>query len=658
MYKQLLKWNRRVKMGVIVAIMLGVVAAIPLAYARWQVEQTSNNVELVVDYRDLLQVASHQAHPQQFIQDQLLQLKSNHIQTLAVYEPTLEEMAWSHRLSLYRSSDIRLMAQQPLANENFTYILFSTQQDAEQLSPLITAAFTRKNIPVQQWSLHNQSGLVIETAIEHCIHQPLPFDATVWTMLDRQGFTILPRITLPPVIDMAAFDQQLDVMQRYHVKRTLFQLDSTVKMYAQSDMKKVAQRLNQYEIGIATVENSSEQQRFGSLAWDVHFNAVRVHSLSDIEMLTLSPQTIVNRIQLAVKDRNIRMIYINIYSGWDAYSFKQVDSLDNMYASLAGSQGVAARLLDGKFQLAPAQAFDPHPWQANRWLQMIVALGAISIISLLIDVFVRKRLVFVWLAMLVISVTIGFMAPEYVRQALALGVAVSTPTLATIFVMKRVARTKATLANVFMLFVGGILRALLAVPFIVGLLNDVSYMLVFQQFRGVSMLHVLPIVLVVGYGLFYMKKRSVHEVLQFLQRPIKMIWVCVALIVFVGGYYYLTRTGNNGSVSSLELTARTWLEQHLNVRPRTKEFLIAHPLFLVATYMGVIRRRQVLPLFIIGVVGQLSMVDTFAHLHTPLVISAIRVLLGVGFGTVIGFMLIAIIHFSKGMVRKWYTKHR
>ena len=69
-------------------------------------------------------------------------------------------------------------------------------------------------------------------------------------------------------------------------------------------------------------------------------------------------------------------------------------------------------------------------------------------------------------------------------------------------------------------------------------------------------------------------------------------------------------------------------------------FLLAHPLFLLGAYLTV-RYKNAVYLMFIGVIGQLSLVDTFAHLHTPLHISLIRITYGLVFGALIGLILIA-----------------
>src|SRR5690606_3260566 len=128
---------------------------------------------------------------------------------------------------------------------------------------------------------------------------------------------------------------------------------------------------------------------------------------------------------------------------------------------------------------------------------------------------------------------------------------------------------------------------------------------------------------------------------KLLMTPVTVLWIAVIGVLGAAGLYYMTRTGNSGSVSGIELAFRSLLENTFGVRPRTKEFLIGHPLLLAGIFLA-LRYRFAAGLLVLGTVGQLSMVDTFAHIHTPLILSITRVLLGLGLGLIIGLIAIGV----------------
>jgi len=73
------------------------------------------------------------------------------------------------------------------------------------------------------------------------------------------------------------------------------------------------------------------------------------------------------------------------------------------------------------------------------------------------------------------------------------------------------------------------------------------------------------------------------------------------------------------------------------VRPRTKEFLIGHPALFVGIALLLTRRRGWgLPLVVLGVLGQVSLLNTFCHIHTPLNVSILRAVNGLVLGLLLG----------------------
>jgi len=249
------------------------------------------------------------------------------------------------------------------------------------------------------------------------------------------------------------------------------------------------------------------------------------------------------------------------------------------------------------------------------------------------------------------------------EQGVALLAAISIPTIAMIYAVKAVDRMYESKNNLtvgkrvtqsVLLFLRTSLWSLTGALFIIGLLDDITYQLVINQFRGVSLLHFAPIALTALYIAFYRGKESFgfSGIRKLLTRPITLTWVIVLGIVGIVGMYYLSRTGNAGAVSPLEMHFRNALEGLFNVRPRNKEFLMAHPIFIVGIFIAA-KYRQAIYLLIIASIGQLSMVDTFAHIHSPVLISLARGLLGMGLGLILGLVAIVIWQIIERCWHKW-----
>jgi len=113
------------------------------------------------------------------------------------------------------------------------------------------------------------------------------------------------------------------------------------------------------------------------------------------------------------------------------------------------------------------------------------------------------------------------------------------------------------------------------------------------------------------------------------------------------GLLYL-RSGNDagGAASDSERTLRVFLDRAMGVRPRFKEFMMAHPaLVCIPLFASKTGFLPTLVLVLLAGIGQAGIVDTFAHVHTPLEVTVIRVFLGVGLGAVAGGAAMGCYHF-------------
>jgi hypothetical protein len=95
--------------------------------------------------------------------------------------------------------------------------------------------------------------------------------------------------------------------------------------------------------------------------------------------------------------------------------------------------------------------------------------------------------------------------------------------------------------------------------------------------------------------------------------------------------------------SALELSLRHHLTALLSVRPRFKEFVVGFPFLMIASALrrGDRRAAGIILSLAIGI-GIGDVIDTFSHLHTPLLISIVRVIYGLVIGAIIGAVAIAI----------------
>ncbi|TYP75698.1 DUF5693 family protein [Paenibacillus methanolicus] len=685
------QWNRKARAFMWVLTLVGVLAALPLGATRWQMEDSSSkNVDFVFDYRDLVQAASYTAHPRQYIADELVKMKDAGITSMAIFESSLEELVWADYLSVYNSAAAAELQDQPVApDENYTYLLFAGEEEEAALSPMIEQTFANWEIAVKPWSFGGRTGLILETPVENAMLKPMNPDPIALQAIHAAGFSIVPRLSDRIPYDQNMVDAQMAELSKLGVNRLLFEGDA-VKGYKDNAEKKsiagFAHILTKYNIGIAAIENSKAQKGMNSLAYLTQYNIARLYSLSDSDAATMEPEAIADRFHLAVKDRNIRMFYLNTAPTRSAAKSAVVNSLPNIYDALQGEQGAIRKLSDLGYEAGPAQPFDYESPSWHKPLKAVVALGAVALITLLVSAFIPGVVIPVFLIGLIGSAGLYVLSKPTLEQGLALGAAISAPTLAIIWAISRVkAHTTGSLRPVggagtaksgfgglnwvfpglsfgrritmaLSIFAMTSVISLIGVPYVFGLLNNITYSLVLEQFRGVSLLHLAPIGLSALYVFLFTSGSFGGNIRRILNAQITVLWVVVAGVLGIVGMYYLSRTGNAGQASALELFTRNVLETTFGVRPRFKEFMLSHPLFLVGLFLA-LRYRAAWVFFIVGSIGQLSMVDTFAHIHTPLHISLIRVVLGLVLGAIIGLVGIGVWQVLEGVWRKWVLRY-
>ncbi|UQZ84416.1 hypothetical protein SK3146_03662 [Paenibacillus konkukensis] len=673
-----LHWNQRCIKWLWWLVILGLLASLPIAYERNETEQkTARKVEFVFDYRDLLEISDLQTDPQQFVATQLKEMKRAGVQSMAVYEATLSELRLSRRIEVFSSHEATALTQSPISpNENFTYILFTDKVAQDKLQPLITQTFASLNVKTRPWSFKNQNGMIIEMGLDEANMKPMDPDPITLQMLKEQGFQIVMRMSNRRPFDEAQMDALLGQLQQLGVKRFIVDGETVPGYVSESkpeNLEVMAELMKKHHMGLANIELQKTQQKgFNRLAKLLDYNVVRLHSFTekDGEKLTenLTDQELDERIQgvadrfvLAVKDRNIRMVFLNARAVKNLDKGKILNPLDSIRESLNGPDGAIPRIKNAGYSMGIAERFFPFHSGWQKAAKVVLFVGAVALIALTIAYFIPELALFVFVIGLIGAAGLYVLSPNLFAQALALGAGTCAPTLATIFAIRTArdklqSRTGSRLGFAIWLLVRTAAISVIGVCFIVGLLNQIIYPLVIDQFRGVSILHLLPIVLAALYWLLFNENLSHRDKIvkgkKLLSSYISVLWVIGAAVIVAAGMYYLSRTGNEGQASAFERLFRSFLENTLGIRPRTKEFLIAHPLFLLGAYLS-FKYRNALLLILVGVVGQASIVDTFAHLHTPLMISSIRIVYGLSFGIVIGIGYIIVWEIVVRSWRRW-----
>ena len=172
-----------------------------------------------------------------------------------------------------------------------------------------------------------------------------------------------------------------------------------------------------------------------------------------------------------------------------------------------------------------------------------------------------------------------------------------------------------------------------------------DFMLRLRTFSGVKLTLMLPPVLVLLHDL----KNRVHpeSLIEFLSRP--PLWGEImlygALLGAIG--FAIMRSDNVADISQLETNMRESLEHLLIARPRTREVLVGYPSLLLWGFLvrnGYFARYR--EIFRIGtVLGFSSVINSFCHFHTPMMLILLREFNGLWTGLLIGLVIVCVIKF-------------
>ena len=182
--------------------------------------------------------------------------------------------------------------------------------------------------------------------------------------------------------------------------------------------------------------------------------------------------------------------------------------------------------------------------------------------------------------------------------------------------------------------------------------SDRDSMLAIRPFAGVAATLIVPPLLFVFHYALRFKPAADWVKAIWVYRP-RVGDIVIFAVAFIALAVVYLRRGNFPliGVGSVEIAARDWLS-NLFIRPRFKE-LIGHPLAV----LGLINKEW--PhwvrgaLLTGGVIAQASILNSFSHYHTPLLISLERSVVALALGLALGLILTPIIKLLAQLINFW-----
>lgn len=622
---------RRLDRVLLILLIPGLLSALYLGARRFQVESRNKSVELTLDYTELQNLSVSSGTP---MPELLERFGAAGITGIAIGEDLLGD--FSSRGQIW-------YVQQPSDVGPSTLIGVVDASLAERVFHALSARLAPGMINSAA------DGFTVQAAPQtlNLIGIGLPPDAV--RLIKASNLDVVARLQNHPAITSRGIDAALRELREEGITRLICSGDEVIGF--RGLIPHAVESLKDAGLWYGSIE-FARQKGDARISRELDSQLIRVHSISYAEMAGMAPNTAAERFARAVKERNIRLCYVRLpaTSGETA-----VDDGVAFVCSIRSQLGQAG------YRTGMARPFE----QVSR-SPLLLALMALSVaagfVLLIGTLFTLSSGWRYGLLAAGFAATAGMaLTAEAGRQFLALATALIFPTLgvlsvSSLFGDKSVEKRPATgaVAGFFLMCAFTLMGAVL----VAGLLTDVSYMLKVNQFMGIKAAHLVPIlgvitVMAAGLPIFdkpfgQVQADVASNIRKVVGHPL-FVWhalAVVAAMVIIG--LALLRTGNDPGVgvSGIELKLRSILDRLMVVRPRTKEFLIGHPAMFVGLAMLLQGRKSWgLPLVVLGVIGQVSVLNTFCHIHTPLMITVIRAANGLILGLALGLAVWFVIRF-------------
>ncbi|MEA2720118.1 MAG: hypothetical protein QOJ39_1982 [Candidatus Eremiobacteraeota bacterium] len=636
---------------------LGLLACLFAGARRERHEHRANRVEIVMDDGDFQSLARSYAYDQRAF---LIALRRAGLTSLAVQEELGGQVSTSPNAALYAGPALldqakltgfhdpvfaRLAVHGIRSDE--VYLVAYDRATAERYARQLALKFSPRAVRVLRRS--DPAVFAIRTQADYfgSVGLGLPGDRVA--LAREMALKLVPRLQNDERFKPDQIRVALDEAVRGHDAHTVvfFGLRNQVLGYPDSiDATATAMRDRNLDFGtIETYDVKQNQAGSESLAKDLPDRTVRVQAISKTEQDKLRPDDIVQRYDLGVRERNVRVVYLRPFAHqWAGRSIEETNvELVRQIARNVRAAGLRVGVA------SPFERFESRPWEIAL---ASLAVPAVLLLLLAESGFGDRRWLIAFVAVDVLLVLAGFAVHHdmAVRKLLALIGAIAFPVagfaaIAPAFAAPRAPSTGAAVLDGIRVIVIATLVTLCGALVVVGLLSTPLTMLEVDRFSGVKLVLAAPPVLCLLLYLFTRRWGSKLTVKQLGGSPVTVVALVLGVVLLGIGYLVLTRSGNQSDIapSGLELALRSHLTTLLQVRPRFKEFVVGFPaLMLVAALLPEHRARWGWLLALAIGVGLGDIVDTFSHLHTALGASLLRLANGAVLGIVIGAVAIAL----------------
>ena len=650
---------RRYRTILTAILALALAASLYVAIVRERKELASRRVEIAMDYGDFAALAQSYGYDKENF---LVALRRAGLTSLAISEElggninagstayTIpgQTLISQLRLGAVREPTLAALAAQNRLSPDEIYLLVFDPTEVERYRTALAAHLGAHAVRTLRAS--NPTILGVRSQNEYFSNLAFGFPAAPLELARKLHLYFIPRLQNDERFGAAEIDRTFASLRRG-------ERPSTVVFFGQRnevlgfpdhlvDTANAFKRTGLNFGAIETYDKLQVQKGSDDLALHAIERTTRVQAIAKPELEKLDFDTVVARYLLGVRERNVRVVYVRPFLHEQNGMSLQKTNVELIREIAAGLQARGFTL--GRATPVPA-------FRINPIVVFLASLAVPAIVVLLFEAFGKRRaqIAYVAFALDALLVLGGYVSHHdlLVRKVLALGGAIGFATMGFVAVPRSftlpapgtlVASILAGLRTVGVATAFALAGALV----VIGLVSTPALMEEIDRFTGVKAVIIVPPML--ALALYIYTRRFGNEppsARGSALSPVLVYQLAVFVVLAGAAFVYVSRSGNQSDVSpsAFELALRSNLTQVLGVRPRFKEFAIGFPLMMLLPALRLEHKRAAGWLFALGIaIGTSDVVDTFSHLHTPLVVSLTRIFNGAAIGIVLGIVAIAV----------------
>ncbi|NQT29742.1 MAG: hypothetical protein HQ596_04150 [Candidatus Saganbacteria bacterium] len=624
--------------GILVVILCAaVLVGAYLGSRRYFVELQDRTIELCVDLNDLKTIAAYEKRPLGPVLDEV---RKRGIISVGIFEETLPDANALGELHYTKGSGILRSPQtipaftqlksKGLIKPERTYIYIPSDDIRKRVYNQLKLTLGKNNI-----NFIGREIMEVDEAEENLRGLGIGMSEAQTEYIFSKGFSLIPRLWNDPSYHLGNISPKISTFKNYD----LIIFDGEEILGYPQNINTVADALKKNKIKYGHIE-IIKQYGDSSLRKLSERNMIRVHSVSADELKKITKPNAIKRFVRAARERKVRLFYLRPFLPPQVDAYPVAYNLD-YFGKVKNSLQEAGFVMGRAEQITPLTL---APWQI-----LLLGLGVLIGALFLLNYFVKLPIPVMYLLLLVgaggIYFGVGAGYALLLQKALALLCAITFPALAVISSLSLKRKNGLVLWDSILIIVNIVAEAMIGVFLLVGLLADYRFMLGVETFSGVKLALLLPIMIVALYFMLNLGSGSLkNRIRVFLDTKVSLAAVLFGLFALGALAVFIARSGNFVlPVPAIEKYFRNFLETVFFIRPRTKEFLIGYPfLFLAALSVLRDKRKWLWVLAAIGTIAPISIINSFSHIHTPIMISMIRTVNGLVLGVIIGSIVVLI----------------